>query len=721
MNTESTPPVAPVDQEASLEALRYIAREFQLPWSEQATRIQAKSGGPTDIVTLGRAIGLRLKLLDADSTKISSWHLPIILQLDDGTACAITTLTATGVAGAIISGSGGLVTELPLDALLARAQLVAIVRPARAVPDSRVDDYIRPNNKRWFLSAVLSDLRPYAYVLLASVFANILTLSGILFSMQVYDRVVPAESYPTLYVLFGGVVLGLVFDYLFRVSRIKILDLAGKSADLRVSDLVFGHAIRVQNQRRPRSTGTFIAQLRDLEAVREALTSTTVTALVDLPFFVMFLAIYYYLGGYLMLVPLVGFVAMVIPGLLAQSRIRQLSNEASRETSLRNALLVEAVQGGEDIKALQAESWFQNKWNNYNAVAGEAQLRMRALIGGLSTWSHSVQTLVYISVIALGVPLIIAGEMTTGVLVGLSILGSRMMGPMAQVAQLLNRIQQAKISYQAVDSIMRLPVDHPEAERRVHAPAISGNYVFRSAIFRYGDENSPTALKIMHLKIKPGERIAILGKNGAGKSTLLQALSGLMAPSDGEVVLDDIAMAQVDPADIRRDIGLLTQNSRLFFGTLRENITLGAPDAAQDEIQRALKMVGAEDFIRKLPAGLEQVVFEGGQGLSGGQRQSLLLARLIIRQPRIALLDEPTAAMDEATERHFIDQFKVWSEGKTAIIATHRMRVLELVDRIVVIDNGTVALDKPKDDALKIMRGVSEISTKLESRPRVRT
>ncbi|EFG9152942.1 type I secretion system permease/ATPase, partial [Escherichia coli] len=370
------------------------------------------------------------------------------------------------------------------------ARLVAIARPVRSVPDSRVDDYIKPHYKGWFLKAVLPDLKPYGYVLVASVIANILTLTGIIFSTQVYDRVIPAESFPTLYVLLGGVVIALAFDYALRVLRTKVVDILGKSADMRLSDLVFGHAIRVQAQRRPKSTGTLIAQLRDLEAVREALTSTTVTTLVDLPFFLLFLGVYYTLGGYLVLAPIVALIAMIIPGLLAQPKIREASSEANREASLRNALLVEAVQGSEDLKTLQAESWFQNKWNNYNSVAGAAQLRMRGIVGKLSTWAHTVQSALYVLVIAIGVPMVIDGEMTTGVLVGLSILGSRMMGPLANVAQLLNRIQQAKLSFTAIDSVMRLPVDHPDDERRIHLPAIAGDFVIKSAYFRYGDENS---------------------------------------------------------------------------------------------------------------------------------------------------------------------------------------------------------------------------------------
>lgn len=702
-----------------LEALRFVARRFQLPWSEQAARLTVQWDAQDllgSVGSLAKSIGLRIKISPADRASLSSWQLPVVVQMHDGAVGVVTTLSPAGKAGVLFSGNRGLETPVLLETLLRSAELIVVPRPVRAVPDARVDAYIRPYEKRWFRDVAFSDLRPYGYVFAASLVANMLALAGILFSMQVYDRVVPAQSYPTLYVLFSGVLLALLFEFVLRKMRTRILDLLGKKADIRLSDVVFGHASRVQNLYRPRSTGSFIAQLRDLEQVRELLTSTTVAALVDVPFFLLFLGVYWFLGGALVLVPMAGLILLLAPSLLAQRRLREYTAESGREASLRNALLVESIQGSEDVKTLQAEAWFQQKWNHYTAVSGDAQLKLRALTSGLLTWTQSVQSLVFASVILAGAPMVMSGEMTTGALVAVSILGSRMMAPLALVMQLLTRLQQAKVGLQSLDGIMRLPVDHPEAEFRVHLPVIHGAYRFRGASFRY-DEKSPLALQVPELAIRPGERIAILGKNGAGKSTLLQALSGLLPPAGGQVVLDNIALQQLDPADVRRDVGLMTQNARLFYGTIRENLMLGAPDASEEDIQTVLTMVGADDFIRKLPAGLEQIVLEGGQGLSGGQRQSILLARLLIRQPAVILLDEPTASMDEATERHFLGQFANWSRGRTVVIATHRMRVLDLVERILVIENGVIALDQPKDSALQILRGVANVATPARKVP----
>jgi ATP-binding cassette subfamily C protein LapB len=320
-------------------------------------------------------------------------------------------------------------------------------------------------------------------------------------------------------------------------------------------------------------------------------------------------------------------------------------------------------------------------------------------------WTGNVQNLVYASVVFFGAPLIMHGDTTTGTLVAASILGSRMMAPLAQLTQVMSRIQQARVSLQSLNQLMRMPVDHPEKESRIHLPAIAGNFAFREALFRYKEENTPAALAVHKLQIRAGEHIAILGRNGAGKSTLLQALSGMLDPVAGLVTLEDVELRQIDPADVRRDVNFLSQKARLFYGTLRDNLTLGAPHASDEDILRALTMAGADDFVRRLPNGLEYVVLEGGLGLSGGQVQALLLARLLIRRPSVVLLDEPTASMDESAERKFISEFGRWSQKRTVVIATHRMKVLDLVDRIIVVDGGRIVLDEKKDAAIKVLQG----------------
>ncbi len=714
-------PAQPVfDSQPWINCLALVAQHYHIAVSLekafQAAQIDMSGKASDRVRNIARSFGLKVAFFPPQKFSPSSWHVPFMLRLKTGEVAVVKAISSDGQASATFSGDNALERVFTLKELLDATQIVIIARPARTVPDARVDDYIKPFEENWLRKIAFHDIGSYGHVLIASLVANLLGLAGIIFSMQVYDRVIPAQSFSTLYVLFSGVALAMIFDFMMRRTRMGITDLLGKRTDMKMSDVVFGHALRIQNRARPQSTGSFIAQLRDLEQIREMLASTTVTALVDLPFIVIFLGLYWFIAGSLVLIPICAMLAMTVPGLFFQRKLRAYANAAMRESSLRNAMLVESVQGIEDIKVLQMEDRFQQQWNHYNNVTGQAQLRLRALTNSLNAWTHKVQTGVYAITVFVGAPMVIAGDLTTGALVGASILGSRMMAPLSHIAGIMNRVQHARIAKQGLDSLMKLPVDHAADENRIHCERLEGRYNFKNAVFRYGDQTSPPVLLVRDLKIEPGDRIALLGKNGAGKSTLLMALSGLLDASDGETLIDNLSMQHIDPADLRRDVGLLTQNAGLFFGTLRDNITMGAPHASDEEIQRVLAMVGADSFVRKLAKGLQHTIQEGGRGLSGGQKQALLLARLLIREPSVILLDEPTAMMDETTERHFIEAFAQWSAGRTVVIATHRMRVLELVNRLIVVENGSIALDDNKERGLQTLLGMKKVTS---AKPRV--
>ncbi|MEZ2745705.1 type I secretion system permease/ATPase [Halopseudomonas bauzanensis] len=703
MTEQSTLSGKRADFDPWIDALLAVARHYRLDCSEQNIRLETvwSEGRPLAEVLgkLARQIGLSCRVSAFDAGQLTPWRLPLAVELDDGQVAVVEAIGSDGRLSVLLSGDAGLRSTLSRGQLLTRARTMVVLRPARAVPDARVDDYIKPYQPHWFHAIALNDLRPYGNVLLASLMANILGLAGILFSRQVYDRVVPAESMATLYVLFGGVLIAMVFDFMLRCARVRITDLVGKRADMIASDRVFGHALRIKNSQRPRSTGTFISQIRELEQVRELMTSTTVTAVADLPFFLLFCGILWYIAGPLVWVPVGALLLMVIPGLLIQKPLRKLGGEAMRESSLRSAMLVESVQGADDIKSLQAEQRFQHQWNHYNAVTADVNLRLRSLVNILGVWTYSLQNGVFALVVVFGAPMLMAGDITVGSLVAASILASRMMAPMSQVTQVLSRWQQAKLALASLDSIMELAVDDPGAERRIHRPVIAGNFDLRQAVFQY-HEAAPPALRVEQLEIAAGERIAILGRNGAGKSTLLQALAGMVEPASGEVLLDGVRLSHIDPADVRRDISLMGQNARLFHGSLRDNLLLGAPDASDEELLAALNISGAGEVVQKLPGGLDHLIQEGGLGLSGGQRQTLLLARLLVRQPRVLLLDEPTASFDEVAEKRFIQRLGPWLEGRTLIVATHRQSILSLVDRIIVVDNGQVLRDGSKQQIL---------------------
>lgn len=701
-----------------IESMLMVAAHYRLEYSEENVRLAtawSQDKPVNDVLrNMARQLGLVFKTAKLEAKHLTPWRLPVVVQFQDGQVAMVKTVTDSGEVGIFYGDEKGLESVLPIEELIRNVTFMVILRPAQSVPDARVDDYIKPYEGNWFRQAILRDLKPYAHIMLASLTANILALAGILFSRQVYDRVIPAESFPTLYVLFSGVVIAIVFDFIMRSTRVRIADLLGKRADIRLSDRVFGHALRIRNSARPKSTGTFISQIRELEQVRELMTSTTVSAFADMPFFILFCVLMWYIAGPIVLVPIGALIFLIIPGVLVQRKLRELASEAMRESSLRNAMLVEAIQGGEDIKSLQAEQRFQQQWNHYNAVTADVNLKLRFITNTLGIWAYTIQAGVFATVVLFGAPIVMDGDLTVGSLVAASILASRMMAPMSQITQLMSKWQQGKVALESLNQIMKLPVDNPEVAKQVHRPSLLGKYHLNNTSFFYGGAAAP-ALNLKSLKIEPGERIAILGKNGAGKTTLLQALSGMMEPSSGELILDGVSLSHIDPADVRRDIGLLTQSSRLFHGSIRENLRLGSPNATNDELLEALNITGISEFVQTLPDGLDHLIMEGGIGLSGGQLQSLLLARLLIKQPNVLLLDEPTASLDEMTEKSIIQKLNPWIEGKTLVVATHRMNMLALVNRIIVVENGQIILDGEKDKVLEILAKAASKSAQTTS------
>lgn len=687
-----------------LQAVLAIAKHYRIEPSEERLRLQLDwnpNQSIDDILTvMSRQIGMSIRKIEFNEEVLNPWRLPILIEMQDGQVGVLDKLDINGNANIQFSGDQGLAQVLSVELLKQNAANIYILRPEKSISDVRVDEYIKPYEQSWFWSIVLRDWKRYLDVMFASLMANILALATILFSMNVYDRVIPAQSVPTLWVLAGGVLIAAIFEFCLRVARIYLSDIIGKRADLKISDKVFGHALRIKNKERSKSTGTFISQIRELEGVRELVTSTTISAIADLPFFFLFLAIFWLIGGNLFWVMVLVVPLMIVPGILIQKPLAKLASEGMREGAIRNAILVEAVQGIEDIKLLRAESRFQNQWNHMNEAAADISMQQRKLVGVVGAWTQKVQGLTFAIVVLVGCFAVMKGEMTTGALVACSILSSRMLGPIAQISGVLGRFQQAKVAKTSLDELMKKPVDQAPQAHLIHRPALTGHYELKDTVFKYGNDDAKPTLIIPKLEIQSGEKIAILGRNGAGKSTLLQLLSGMQEPTQGKIKLDGGDLRLIDPMDVRRDMGLLNQNAHLFFGTVRENLTLGAPLATDQEILNALNLTGALSFVLEKKEGLDHQILEGGMGFSGGQRQALLLARLLLRQPNILLLDEPTAAIDDVSEKQLIENLKGWLGHKTLVIATHRRAVLELVDRIIVVHDGKIVMDGPKNQVL---------------------
>ncbi|MCK3864856.1 type I secretion system permease/ATPase [Pseudomonas sp. B329] len=696
-----------------LESMLFLARHYRLDVSEERVRVGQEWLPNQDLdqqlQCMARDMGMSLRSEPLSKGVLDPWRLPVLAQFSGGQVGVIESIDGQGRVGVRLSGEQGVLQALPVQEVSERVQRVFCLRPEIAVPDVRVDDYIKPYERNWFWSIVLKDWRCYGDIMLASLVANVLALSSMIFSMQVYDRVVPAQSEATLWVLFGGVILAVAIEFGMRLARTSLSDKIGKRADLRISDRVFGHALRLRNEAMSKSTGSFISQLREIEQVRELITSTTLGTLADLPFFFLFLLMLWVIGGYMALVPMAVLPLLIIPGLLAQKRLAKLSKEGMRESSIRNAILVEAVQGIEDIKQLRAEQRFQNQWNHLNTVSADISMRQRFISGALMTWTQEVQTLIYAVVILVGCFQVMEGNMTIGVLIGMSILSSRMISPLAQISGVMARWQQAKVAREGLEELMKRPVETADAGCLLHRPVIHGDFTLENVRFRYRQEDKRQAIEVGQLNISAGEKVAILGRNGAGKSSLLQLMAGMYRPQEGMLMLDSLKLDLIDPYDVRRDVAFLSQQANLFFGTLRENLTMGRPSASDDELLNALRLSGALTMVQEQPDGLDHQILEGGRGLSGGQRQALLLARTLLRDPRVLLLDEPTAWLDELAEQQLVHNLKPWLNNRTLVVATHRPGVLRWVDRIIVVDGGKVVLDGTKQAVLdKLNRQVEK-------------
>ena len=687
-----------------LQAIITVAQHYRMQPAEEQIRLQLDWNKYTNIddmlSIITRQVGLNVRKADFSTDVLNPWRLPVVVEFNNGQVAVIEKVDNEGNASLQLSGDQGLSQTFNLHELQANASRVYIFRPETSIPDARVDEYIKPYEKSWFWDIVLKDWKRYTDIMVASMIANILALATIIFSMQVYDRVVPSQSIPTLWVLAGGVLIAAVFEFVLRIARVYLSDIIGKRADLKISDRVFGHALRIRNKDRARSTGSFISQIRELEGVRELVTSTTISAIADLPFFFLFLVIFWIIGGNIFWVMLLVVPLMIIPGFLVQKKLAQLATEGMSESAIRNAILVEAVQGIEDIKLLRAEARFQNQWNHMNEVSADVSMRQRKIVGWLNAWTQKIQGLTYAIVVLVGCFAVMKGDMTTGALVACSILSSRMLAPISQVTGVLGRWQQAKVAKNGLDELMQKPVDRPDRAQLIQRKVLSGDYDFKGVVFKYTEDDPRPTLVIPQLKIHAGEKVAILGRNGAGKSSLLQLLSGMQLPVQGKISLDGVDQSLLDPDDIRRDMALLNQNAHLFFGTIRENLTLGAPLASNDEIIRALQITNALEIVEQKKEGLDHLILEGGVGFSGGQKQALLLTRLLLRNPNIVLLDEPTASIDDVSEKVLIQHLKEWLGHRTLVVATHRPAVLQLVDRIIVVHEGKIIKDGPRDAIL---------------------
>ena len=569
---------------------------------------------------------------------------------------------------------------------------------------SELPEYHLP--KAWFWKVIWRFRGYYYQVILATIIINFLALISSLYVMNVYDRVIPNQAYETLWVLSIGVVLAILFEFAAKMIRGHLTDIAGKKADLIISSALFRRVMALRLADRPASSGSYANNLREFESVRDFMTSASLLTLVDLPFLLLFITVIGIVGGKLALVPLIIIPIVVIVGLLVQRPLSRYINESMKESSQRSGLAVEAIEGIETLKTNNATSWAQQRWDEYTAKTSASSIKVKDTSNLMVNFAVAMQQLNTVFLVLVGTYLIhaenTAERITMGALIASVILSGRALAPLAQIAGLATRFQQAKLALQGVNDIVSRPIERSPERKYITLDNVQGAITFENVSFKY-QQDSSSAVSDLRITIRPGEKVGILGRIGSGKSTMLKLASGLYDTEKGNVTLDGVDMRQLDPNFLRNQVVLLSQAPRLFLGTLRENMDLARTDgySTDQDLLVALKRFGLDKIIRNHPRGLDMPLGEDGLGLSGGQKQIIALARMTLRDPRVVLLDEPTTSLDQATERIALNAIAQWGRDRTMLLVTHRPQVLQIVNRIIVMDNGKVVMDGPRDLVLQ--------------------
>lgn len=633
---------------------------------------------------------------------ISQDLLPAILLLNGERACLL--LKRDGDKYVVSHPElGGSSMEMSAAELSAQyTGLVCFVRPQFRF-DARAPEVAKVRERHWFWAAIMENRRMYRDALIAALLINIFAMAMPLFTMNVYDRVVPNNAVETLWVLAIGITLVVIFNMILSTARSHVVDSASKRVDVRLSAQIMERVLDLRMEGRPVSVGSFAANLRSFESIRDFIASATITTLVDLPFILLFLLALAWISPWMILPPLVAIVLILLVSLAAQARMESLTMASFQASSQRNATLVEALTGLESVKTLNAQGSIQRNWERATEYIALTGGKLKLISSSTVGFVQAVQQLVSISVVIIGVYQAQESAISMGGIIAASMIAGRCLAPLGQVAGLLMQYQNARTSLGSIDNYMKLPIERPAEAEFLHRPVFHGGIEFRDVTFSYPGSKQPV-LKKVSFKLQPGEKVGIIGRIGSGKTTLEKLALALYQPTEGAVLLDGVDVRQIDPADVRRAIGHVPQDPLLFYGSLKHNLAMGAPYADDASILAAANMAGVTDFANLHPDGFDMVIGERGESLSGGQRQSVAVARALINDPPILLLDEPSSNMDHQSEAQLRKRLGEASATKTILLVTHRTALLDLVDRLIVIDNGHIVADGPKEQVVEALR-----------------
>lgn len=687
-----------------LQCLAFVAKSY----GDERTLASWRQGLPAGqvgasaqvVLDAAEEAGFHSTLVRRELKDVPGYLFPVIVLLKDECACVWRSREGGRVEVVMAEGAE---TMLPVQMSfgelneLATGYCIFVKPPMRR--DERAGIHLATHPVSWFWGTLWRYRSYYYNVVLAAVLVNVLTLAGIFFTMNVYDRVVPNQAYVTLWALALGTALAMTFEFFGRQLRSYLVDVAGKKADLVLGAMLFRQMLDVRLEAKPASSGAFANQLREFESLRDFATSATVAALTDLPFVILFVAVIAMIGGELAFVPVITIPLVVLIGWAIQAPLARCMKENMREASLKHGLLIESIEGMETLKATNGQGLMQKRWEDFSALASMSSMKSRILISWSSNFVSYVQQIVTVILVVWGAYLIGEGNLSMGALIGVVILSGRAVSPLAQVVGLAVRYQHAKISLGMLNGLMKQPTDRDPKQSYLPRARFEGALRLENMGFTYPRQKLP-ALSGLNLNIAPGDRIAVLGRIGSGKSTLMRVLSNLYLPTEGSVYADNIDLRQIDPADVHHNVGLVSQDCRLFYGTLRENIMMAAPYSSPEQFLQVAKITGIEMLAARHPLGYEMQLGENGAGLSGGQRQLVALARCLLAKNVIVLMDEPTSAMDGQTEALFIAQMQKEMAGRSLIVATHRMSLLAMVNRVIVLDNGKLIVDGPRDKVM---------------------
>lgn len=649
--------------------------------------------------------GLKSSLTRRPLSQISPLQLPMIILLSNQGSCIIDKFSKDKKQVKIIMPSEEAVEQwVDFDTLVDEYTGYGfMIKKAFEYTDDN-SRALHLKQKHWFWSTVKLSAATYKDVLYASLLINIFVLASPLFTMNVYDRVVPNNAIETLWVFAVGVSVVYILDTFLKFTRTYLLESAAKKSDVIMSSIIFEKVLDLKMAHHPASVGSFANNLKDFDNIRNFLTNATMAAIIDLPFAVIFLLVIAYIGGTIVIFPILTTLLIIGYALLIKKPLRTSIESTQEASAHKNSILIETLNNIETLKTLGTLGQSQWKWEESTGEISQKSSASRLLSASIPSITQLLIQLNTVMIIVYGVYLIQAFELSMGGLIAVVILTGRTLAPMGQVAALLTNYENTKSSYDTINSIIDKPSERPDGKKFVQRPEFSGHIEFQNVTFTFPGSELP-ALTNISFTITPGEHVAMIGRIGSGKSTILKLITGLYEPDSGQILIDGIDINQIDPADLRKNLSYVSQDIMLFRGTVKDNIIYRSTHASDMQMIKAAMISGTSQFIKKHPKGYEMPVGERGQGLSGGQRQSIGIARAFLLDTPIMLTDEPSNAMDQTTESRLLDNLEKVLVNKTSILVTQKMTLLRIVDRIIVMNEGKIIIDAPKKQALAQLQG----------------